>query len=90
MVGTMCGWLYLIWQNKFIENRDKSKITKHLIFSICFRQMETIYIFFTNLINRRVAEIQIFEKTYLIVIKDETGLKLKINGSPLFLIGSYV
>ena len=25
---------------------------------------------------RRVAEIQIFEKTYLIVIKDETGLKL--------------
>ena len=24
--------------------------------------------------NRRVAEIQIFEKTYLIVIKDETGL----------------
>ena len=26
--------------------------------------------------NRRVAEIQIFEKTYLIVIKDETGLKL--------------
>ena len=28
---------------------------------------------------RRVAEIQIFEKTYLIVIKDETGLKFKIN-----------
>ena len=40
-------------------------------------------------IYRRVAEIQIFEKTYLIVIKDETGLKFKINDSTLFLIGSY-
>ena len=39
--------------------------------------------------NRRVAEIQIFEKTYLITIKDETGLKFKMNDSPLFLIGSY-
>ena len=38
---------------------------------------------------RRVAEIQIFEKTYLIVIKDETGLNFKINDSALFLIGSY-
>ena len=36
-----------------------------------------------------IAEIQIFEKTYLIVIKDETGLRLKINDSALFLIGSY-
>ena len=33
---------------------------------------------------RRVAEIQIFEKTYLIVIKDETGLKLKVNDSTFF------
>ena len=42
------------------------------------------------LINfRRVAEIQIFEKTYLIVIKDKTGLKFKMNDSTLFLIGSY-
>ena len=40
-------------------------------------------------INRRVAEIQIFEKTYLIVIKDETGLNFRINDSTLFLIGSY-
>ena len=39
--------------------------------------------------NRRVAEIQIFEKTYLIVIKDETGPKFKMNDSTLFLIGSY-
>ena len=31
--------------------------------------------------NRRVAEIQIFEKTYLMVIKNETGLKFKINNS---------
>ena len=38
---------------------------------------------------RRVAETQIFEKTYLIVIKDETGLKFKMNDSTLFLIGSY-
>ena len=39
--------------------------------------------------RRRVAEIQIFEKTYLIVIKDETGLKFKVTDSALFLIGSY-
>ena len=39
--------------------------------------------------HRRVAEIQIFEKTYLIVIKDELGLKFKMNDSTLFLIGSY-
>ena len=37
-----------------------------------------------------VAKIQIFEKkTYLILIKNETGLKFKINVSTLFLIGSY-
>ena len=40
-------------------------------------------------IVRRVAEIQIFEKTYLIVIKDETCLRFKMNDSTLFLIGSY-
>ena len=38
---------------------------------------------------RRVAEIEIFEKTYLIVIKDETCLKFKMNDSTLFLIGLY-
>ena len=42
-----------------------------------------------NSTYRRVAEIQIFEKTYLIVIKDETGLKFKMNDSTLFLTGSY-
>ena len=45
--------------------------------------------FFVNGGDRRVAEIQIFEKTYLIVIKDETGLKFKMYDSTLFLIGSY-
>ena len=29
------------------------------------------------------------KKTYLIVIKDETGLKFKMNDSTLFLIESY-
>ena len=29
------------------------------------------------------------KKTYLIVIKDETGLRFKKNDSTLFLIGSY-
>ena len=47
------------------------------------------YLLHYSCINRRVAEIQIFEKTYLIVIKDETGLRFKINDSNLFLIGSY-
>ena len=32
----------------------------------------------------------LFEKTYLIVIKDETDLKSKLNASSLILIGSYV
>ena len=33
-------------ENKFIENHDKSKITKHIIFPICICQRETIYIFY--------------------------------------------
>ena len=45
MVETMCWEVYLIWQKKSIENRDKSKITKHLIFPISFSQRETIFIF---------------------------------------------
>ena len=32
--------------NKSIENCDKSNITKHLIFPICFCQRETIYNFY--------------------------------------------
>ena len=41
--------------------------------------------------NRRVAEFHIrltFEKTYPIVLKDETGLKAKLNVSTLILVGS--
>ena len=37
-----------------MENRDKSKITKYLIFPICFCQREKFYIFFTNLINSKL------------------------------------
>ena len=37
-----------------IEKRDKSKITKYLIFPICLCQRETFYIFFTNLINSKL------------------------------------
>ena len=36
MVETMFWEVYLIWQKKIIENRNQSKITKHLIFPICF------------------------------------------------------
>ena len=36
----------MIWQKKIIENCDKLKITKHLIFSICFSQRETNFIFY--------------------------------------------
>ena len=54
MVETMCCAVYLILQKKIIENRDKSKITKHLIFPICFCQRETIFNFVTNLIKSKV------------------------------------
>ena len=50
----LIGLPYL--ENKFIENHDKSKITKHIIFPICICQRETIYIFFTKLIPGRVAQ----------------------------------
>ena len=33
-------------KKKVIENRDKSKINKYLIFSFCFCQRETFYFFF--------------------------------------------
>ena len=69
-------------------------VTLDFIFRLvyCSHEDASFYIICLNVlegINRRVAEIQIFEKTYLIVIKDETGLKFKINDSTLFLIGSY-
>ena len=61
----------------------------HLSISQRKRKISDKYHTSTFSFSRRVAEIQIFEKTYLIVIKDETGLKFKINDSTLFLIGSY-
>ena len=40
---------------KIIKNRDKSKITKHLIISLFVPvKIETIYTFFTNLINSKL------------------------------------
>ena len=42
-------------EKKVIENRDKSKITKHLIFPICFCERETFCRFcFTNLIASKL------------------------------------
>ena len=62
------------------DQTDRSR----LIWSTLFVSIRTL----TN--NRRVAGIQIFEKkTDFIVLKDETGLKFKINVSTLFRIGSY-
>ena len=52
-------------------------------------ELPLMYTILNFVIFRRVAEIQIFEKTCLIVIKDETGLKFKMSDSTLFLIGSY-
>ena len=43
MVETMCLEVYLNWQKKIIENRDKSNITKHLKLPICFCQREIIF-----------------------------------------------
>ena len=33
----------MIWQKKIIKNHDQSKITKHLIFPICFCQGDLIF-----------------------------------------------
>ena len=46
MDENMCWEVYLSWQKKIIENRDKSKITKHLIFPISFRNREKIFNFY--------------------------------------------
>ena len=40
--------------------------------------------------TNRCVEGLLFEKAYLIVIKNETGLTSKVNASTLILIGSYV
>ena len=74
----------------------RTRVRKQPIITLYF-ELETVFKSFymlnlseqKNSTARRVAEFQIFEKTYLIVIKDETGLKFKMNDSTLFLIGSY-
>ena len=40
-------------RNKVIDNRDKSKMTKYMIFPVCFCRRETFYNFFSNLINSK-------------------------------------
>ena len=56
-------------RKKIIENRDKSKITKYLIFLICFCQRETFYFFFTNLIHSKlVPELVLSDKTVFLCI----------------------
>ena len=45
MVETMCGEVYLIRQKK-IFSKIVNKMTKHLIFPICFCQRETVFNFF--------------------------------------------
>ena len=54
MVETMCWEVYLIWQKKFIENRDKSKITKQLLFPIFFLSKGDNLQYFTNLLNLKL------------------------------------
>ena len=44
----------MIWQKKIIETRDNSKITKHVIFPICFVKGRQFSFFFTNLINSKL------------------------------------
>ena len=52
-----------------MENRDKSKITKYLIFPFCFCQRETFYIFFTNLINSKlISELVSSDNTVFLCI----------------------
>ena len=54
MVETMCCEVYLIWQKKIIKNRDKSKITKHLIFFFFFLSKGNNFQYFTNSLNSKL------------------------------------
>ena len=55
-------------KKKVIENRDKSKITKYFFF-FCFCQRETLYIFFTNLINSKlISELVSRDKFFSCVV----------------------
>ena len=42
---------------KIIENRDKSKITKHLIFPICFCHREIIFSILQMLNSKLISEL---------------------------------
>ena len=49
---------------KVIKNRDKSKITKYLIFPICCVKGRRFTFFFTNLINSKlISELVSSDKT---------------------------
>ena len=54
MVETMCSEFYLIWQNKIIEKRDKSMITKLLNVPYLFLSTGDNFQFFTNLLNSKL------------------------------------
>ena len=70
--------------------RDVNKrFSKPCMVNLISKDTYQVFYIYQAWLSRRVAEIQIFEKTYLIVITDETGLKFKINDSTLFLIGWY-
>ena len=87
----MPEWHQLDSSSKMSEQQEsaKKKTLKSSSMSFWFStRLLLLVLNFRLLPYRRVAEIQIFEKTFLIVIKDETGLKFKINDSTLFLIGS--
>ena len=78
----------------------KIPILRHRRFYCALAASATIRVILTKIPSRsgiavlgallNFIEGLLFEKTYLIVIKDETGLKSKLNASTLILIGSYV
>ena len=57
-----------------MENRDKSKINKHLIFPICLCQRETIFQFFTNLINSKLISELVSSEKLVFLCNYETQL----------------
>ena len=72
-------------------NNCKQSITS-LSLLVGTKVLASVCLFLWHLIRALIGALLKFKfskKTYLIVIKDETGLKFKINDSTLFLIGSY-
>ena len=79
--GVAFSLLFSIYVLRILQNQSNNNN-----YSISISRTRLLLV----LTYRRVAEIQIFEKkTYLVVIKDEAGLKFKIKDSTLYLIGSY-